>query len=98
LQTEINERTKALSETHGPQAPLTDDQMREFTALSEEQGQLAEMIQNLSQPAEDDPEADLENLPDMDGDGENLPLDELIPDDDAANESDVETPENEVLE
>jgi hypothetical protein len=82
MQTEINERTKALAQTLGPDGGPTDEQLREFAGLSQEQGELAEMIINLSQPAEDDPEADLDALPDLmpdDADDEPLRLDETIP-------------------
>jgi hypothetical protein len=82
LQSEINGRTRALAEAHGPDTPLTDEQLREYAGLSQEQGELAEIIINLSQPAEDDLEADLDALPDLmpeEDDDEPLGLDETLP-------------------
>ncbi len=81
MQAEINERTKALEEAHGPEQPLTDEQKREYLDLSQEQGQLAELVVNLSQPEEEevDPNAEDEmNLDDDLDDSENES--KLIPD------------------
>jgi hypothetical protein len=72
LQTELNERTAALEESLDRQAELSPAQREEYAALAEEQGQLAEMLLNLSQP--DEPATEDERMP------------ELFPEDDPAPE------------
>lgn len=75
MQVDIHERTRDLEEAYGRQREeLTDDQQHEYALLSEEQGQLADLIRNLSQPAEERPEDDLDALPDLRDD----PLDDLF--------------------
>lgn len=63
LQMEINERTRALNEQLGKQ-PLSDDQTRELSRLGEQQGELADLVRNLSRPQEANPEENPEALPD----------------------------------
>ena len=65
LQEEVNRRTLELEGKRQASGMLTDAQADEMIDLSEQQGQLAEMILNLVQQVTANPEDDPENLPDM---------------------------------
>ena len=65
MQEELNGRTKSLEDTFAEKNSLTDDEQREYVELSEEQSQLADMVLNLSKPAEQPVEGDPEALPDL---------------------------------
>jgi hypothetical protein len=64
MQQDINLRTEALEQARRGQQP-TQDQRQEYAALSEEQGQVADLLLNLTQPAEAD-SLDVDDLPDID--------------------------------
>jgi membrane protein implicated in regulation of membrane protease activity len=61
LQDELNARTAALDSRAGS-GGLSDEQAREYARLSREQGQLAELVERLAQPPEDEG-IDLDDLP-----------------------------------
>jgi len=65
LQEEINRRTADLQAARGQNGPFSDEQLRELEALAAEQGRLAELIFNLTEPGEENPEDDPNNLPDV---------------------------------
>jgi len=62
LQQEVNHRTRELEETFGSADTLTDEALREYTQLSEEQGRLADLLLNLIAP-QGDPEDNPASLP-----------------------------------
>ncbi len=66
MQTEINEQTKALEDARRQTGELTAEQKRAYTTLSEEQGKLADLLIDLTQVEESNPEDNPESLPDMD--------------------------------
>lgn len=63
MQLEMNERTQGLAARVAGQATLTDDQAREFAALSNEQGQLADLVADLAKPKAAAPEDNPDELP-----------------------------------
>jgi len=65
LQEEINRRTVELENVRRASGELTDEQVREAIDLAEEQGKLADLLLELSQPMQANPEDDPENLPDF---------------------------------
>ncbi len=69
MQEEINMRTSDLQERYGKQTELTDIQQREFDNVSQQQGELADLMFNLSKPTKAAPEDDPEKLPDFSLDG-----------------------------
>ena len=74
MQQEINQRTKALDARFGAKHrdELSETEQREFSIVSEQQGEIARLLQNLSRPSEPDPEDAADALPgfsldDLDG-------------------------------
>lgn len=65
LQEDLNLRTRTLAEQLAAEPNPSPDQVAELQALSQEQGQLADLILNLSEPVEADPESDPDALPEM---------------------------------
>ncbi|MBI2824870.1 MAG: hypothetical protein HYX69_09305 [Planctomycetia bacterium] len=65
IQEQINRRTQALDEARRESIELSAEQEREYAALSQEQGKLADMIANMMQVADEKPEDDPERLPDL---------------------------------
>lgn len=63
MQTEINERTKALEETRRQTGELTPEERKTYAELSEEQGKLADLLLDLVEPDQANPEDDPESLP-----------------------------------
>lgn len=63
MQTEINERTKALEEARRKTGELTPEERQTYAELSEEQGKLADLTLDLVEPEQANPEDDPENLP-----------------------------------
>jgi hypothetical protein len=63
MQTEINERTKALEETRRKTGELTPEERKTYAELSEEQGKLADLLLDLVEPDQANPEDDPESLP-----------------------------------
>ncbi len=58
MQEDVNERTKALQEAFQRKGNLSPEQLQEYSQLSEEQTQLADMVLNLSKPSDKPPEDD----------------------------------------
>ncbi|MCH8921619.1 MAG: hypothetical protein IIA67_00550 [Planctomycetes bacterium] len=79
MQQDVNRRTAAIERAREKTDPPTAEQEEEYAQLSREQSQLADLIFNLSQPSEEQPEDNPELLPDLgkelEKDGELLPLD-----------------------
>ncbi len=66
MQKEINRRTDELEEARMRRGgTLTEDQQHEAEDLAVEQGKLADIILNLSQPIDSNPEDDPDSLPDV---------------------------------
>jgi hypothetical protein len=65
MQVDVNEQTKALEGARRQSGGLTAEQKRTYASLSEEQGKLADLLLDLMQPDEANPEDDPESLPDM---------------------------------
>ncbi|HXT61203.1 MAG TPA: hypothetical protein VN699_21360 [Pirellulales bacterium] len=63
MQAEINQQTKALEDARRETGDLTAEQKRAYAELSEEQGKLADVLLDLVQADESNPEDDPENLP-----------------------------------
>jgi hypothetical protein len=83
MQEEVHERTKGLQETLERKGNLTPEQLQEYSQLSEEQTQLADMVLNLSKPSDKPPEDDPGKLPSTRQDNDlkeklKSPLDELL--------------------
>lgn len=82
LQQEINDATRELEETFGPAETLTDEARRRYAQLSEEQGRLAALLLDFTEP-EEDAEDNPEGLPaapaESRADDPLLPLDEESP-------------------
>jgi hypothetical protein len=84
MQEELNQRTAALEEARQTQGALTPDQEQQLADLSQEQGQLAELLLNLAAETEDNPENNPAALPDAETgeqpapDAENS-LEQLLP-------------------
>jgi DNA-binding transcriptional regulator GbsR (MarR family) len=78
MQEDVNQRTAAIEKARGKTDPLTAEQDEEYDQLSREQSQLADLILDLFQPSEEDPENNPELLPDLgkelEKDGGLLPL------------------------
>ncbi|MGD9644993.1 MAG: hypothetical protein AB7U73_04720 [Pirellulales bacterium] len=70
MQLDINERTRELAERLTDEEAAGDDVARALERLGVEQGKLADLVRNLSQPDDERPADDPEAIPD-------LPLDEL---------------------
>lgn len=70
MQLELNQRTQELAGQVTGHSALTDAQAREFVALSEEQGQLADLVRDLAKPEAAAPEDDPDALPDVTVEGE----------------------------
>lgn len=73
LQESILERTAALARRLEGRPGLTEEEQRQYDTLSKEQGALADLLLDLSQPTEERPEDDPSSLPDL----ELVPLDDL---------------------
>lgn len=65
MQEEINRRTRELDESLGSKSALSAEEQRQYTQLGAEQGQLADLLSNLTPVTEHDIEADPERLPDV---------------------------------
>ena len=68
MQEEVNLRTRQLEDTLGATQDPKEDVRREYVQLSQEQGQLADLLYNLM-PARGDPEDRPDGLP---GDGDEM--------------------------
>ncbi|HUY31257.1 MAG TPA: hypothetical protein VMV69_00645 [Pirellulales bacterium] len=66
MQDQLNLRTEAVDDAARGMLPLSPEQRKAYLELSEEQGQLADLLLELSQPAGEKPEDDPEKLPDLD--------------------------------
>jgi len=64
LQEDINQRTIELEEASRRDGGLTKQQNDQLVRLAHEQGRLAELIFNLSEPVDENPESDPDTLPD----------------------------------
>ena len=67
MQQSLQDRTASLEDIRQGR-DWTADEKAEVTQLALEQGQLAELLLKLSEPADEAPEDDPESLPDLDGD------------------------------
>lgn len=76
LQLELNERTAELATQAAGQNALTAEQARQFTALGEEQGQLADLVNDLSKPTAPAPEDNPDQLPTIDPGNDGPPADD----------------------
>jgi hypothetical protein len=65
MQDDLNRRTQALDDATGGRLPLTGEQLQALRDLSEEQGQLADLLLALSKAARDTPQDDAEQLPEL---------------------------------
>ena len=65
LQEDVNLRTARLQEAAKATDALTGVQLRQYAALSEEQGRLADLVSQLLQVQQADPEEDPAGLPDL---------------------------------
>jgi hypothetical protein len=65
IQQQINSRTLALDEARRGLLGFTEDQQAELAALSQEQGQLADLVMNMMATTDERPEDDPERLPDV---------------------------------
>ena len=65
MQQDVNSRTRALEDQLARAKTLTDQQRREYQQLSEEQGQLADIVLNLLESEDSADEDNPESLPDM---------------------------------
>jgi hypothetical protein len=65
LQEQVNRRTAELDAARVRQATLTPPQLEELAELAREQGRLADLITDLSRPADEKPEENPEMLPDV---------------------------------
>lgn len=74
MQQEIHGRTALLEERFSRRDDVSAEERQEYAALGEEQGALADLIRNLSQPTDEPPEDDPDKLPDL------LPEDDPSPD------------------
>jgi len=63
MQEQLNGRTRELEQTRDASQTLTDAQRHELTALAAEQGRLADLLLDMVQPDEDNPEDSPEKLP-----------------------------------
>jgi hypothetical protein len=66
LQQEINQRTDELKQRFADLGRLSPEQQEQFSLLSREQSDLADLVRNMITAAEADPEDDPEALPDLD--------------------------------
>ena len=66
MQSDINQKTTQIQELRSSQGRLKPDQQRQLVSLAREQGQLAALIFDLSEPDESRPEQNPENLPAVD--------------------------------
>jgi hypothetical protein len=67
MQMEVLQRTQELDARFGSKAPgeLTEAERREVSNLSQQQGEVARLLLNLSRPTEPDPAEAPEALPDF---------------------------------
>jgi hypothetical protein len=65
MQDELNQRTEAIDDANRGMLPLSPEQQKAYLELSEEQGQLADLLLELSKPATEKPEDDPEKLPEL---------------------------------
>ena len=65
LQLDLNERTRNLADRLQQGGAARDEAARALVRVGEEQGKLADLVRNLSQPADEKPEDDPESLPDL---------------------------------
>lgn len=73
MQLELHQRTQELAARVTGPTTFTQEQAREFAELSEEQGQLADLVGDLSKPQADAPEDDPNALPSIQPEGETAP-------------------------
>lgn len=66
MQQSLQQRTRELEQQRSQQGDWTDEQQAEIVRLAEEQGKLADLLFELSQPADEPPEDSLEPLPELD--------------------------------
>jgi hypothetical protein len=62
LQEEVKLRTEELNQKLGNKVELTEAELREHAMLARQQGELADLILNLSKPSQPDPESDLDKF------------------------------------
>lgn len=67
LQQDINLRTREIEESLRGKRQLSPEELREYAALSEEQGRLADLLVDLARPAAEEAEDDLGKLLELDG-------------------------------
>ncbi len=65
LQEDLNRRTRALDELVNHGSEMSAAQREEYAALGEEQGELADLLVNLSRPTQENPEDDPASLPEI---------------------------------
>jgi len=65
LQLDLNERTRNLADRLQQGGAARDEAARALVRVGEEQGKLADLVRNLSQPADEKPEDDPDSLPDL---------------------------------
>lgn len=68
MQEEINRRTEAIQQLRRDGQELSGELSQELTDLAAEQGQLADLLFDLTQALRNNPEDDPDNLPDLRGD------------------------------
>ena len=76
MQEDVNGRTRTLEDQLVRAKTLTDDQQREYQQLSQEQGQLADLVLGLLESGATDDQDNPENLPDVRDD---LDIDDDLP-------------------
>jgi hypothetical protein len=69
MQEEINLRTKQIEEQQPEDREMTGAQAQDLVDLAEEQGQLADLLFDLTQELGNNPEDDPDSIPDIRGDG-----------------------------
>lgn len=65
LQLDLNERTRTLAERLQQGGAGRDEAARALVRVGDEQGKLADLVRNLSQPADEKPEDDPDSFPDL---------------------------------
>lgn len=65
LQLDLNERTRTLADRLQQGGAARDEAARALVRVGDEQGKLADLVRNLSQPADEKPEDDPDSLPDL---------------------------------
>ena len=79
LQQELNRRTRELHEAVEAAGGPTEEHRRQYTAISREQGQLADLVLRLLETEPQDPEDDPDSLPDVLREGPPPDEPELLP-------------------